>query len=86
MKELLNHLPEEYFEIKKDGQALYYHPPEDKEEFLMHYEMYWPVRLWVNEDIEASSLQKHRLSVLGVWADRPTTVHFTRNDFEMGVL
>ena len=84
MKETLNYLPEEYFETKKNGQALYYQPPEEKEEFMRHYDMFFPVRMWVNEVIEGENVQKSRLSVLGVWADSPKTIHFTSDDFEMG--
>ena len=84
MKEILNYLPEEYFETKKNRQALYYHPPNDKREFERHYEMFWPVRLWVNEVIEDEGFDEGRLTVLGVWADRPETIHFTSDDFDMG--
>lgn len=83
MEELLEYLPEEYFETKKDDESLYYHPPDDEVEFLKHYQSLYPVRMYVDEIIESEGLGKKRLTVLGVWADRVNTVEFVKSDFEM---
>ena len=82
MKETLNYLPEEYFETKKDGQALYYHPPEEKEEFMRHYNMFFPVRMYINETLEEREFEKNYYSVLGVWATIGDTIRFVQDDFE----
>ena len=80
METAMDYLPEEYFEVKNN--SLYYHPPDDSEEFQKHYEMFWPVRLWVNEELETFGIEPNTYSILGVWAAATNNIKFRPGDFD----